>query len=160
MSLKRCSLSETPIVRFVSRADFPQWLPLWEGYNRFYGRSGETAVPDEITQTTWARFFDAYEPLHAMVAERDGQLVGLVHYLFHRNTNSIAPICYLEDLFTLESARGNGIGGMLINAIYEQAKIAGVARVYWQTHETNSAAMKLYDKVGERSGFVVYRKNI
>jgi GNAT superfamily N-acetyltransferase len=148
------------LIRFVARADFPQWLSLWEGYNQFYGRSGKTAVPDEITQMTWARFFDAYEPMHAMVAEIDSELAGLVHYIFHRNTNSIAPICYLQDLFTKETVRGKGVGRLLINAVYEQARIAGVIRVYWQTHETNNIAMKLYDKVAERSGFVVYRKNV
>jgi GNAT superfamily N-acetyltransferase len=109
---------------------------------------------------TWARFFDAYEPVYALVAEDDGQLVGLVHYLFHRSTISIAPTCYLQDLFTKESARGKGVGRALINAVYDQAKLAGVTRVYWQTHESNSTAMKLYDQVAERSGFVVYRKNI
>jgi GNAT superfamily N-acetyltransferase len=109
---------------------------------------------------TWTRFFDAYEPVHALVAEDEGQLVGLVHYLFHRTTISIAPICYLQDLFTKESIRGKGIGRNLINAVYDQAKLAGSPRVYWQTHESNSTAMKLYDKVAERSGFVVYRKNI
>ena len=149
-----------PNIRFVNPADFPQWQPLWEGYNKFYGRSGATAVPNEITQMTWSRFFDAYEPVHAMVAEKYGQLVGLVHYIFHRNTNSISPICYLEDLFTTEPARGKGVGRKLINAVYEQAKIAGVTRVYWQTHESNSTAMQLYDKVAERSGFVVYRKDV
>jgi len=147
-------------IRFAVRTDFAQWLPLWEGYNKFYGRFGPTALPDEITRMTWARFFDAYEPVHAMVAEEEGQLVGLVHYLFHRSTISIAPTCYLQDLFTQESARGKGVGRMLINAVYEQAKLAGLTRVYWQTHESNSTAMKLYDKVAEHSGFVVYRKNI
>jgi GNAT superfamily N-acetyltransferase len=137
-----------------------QWLPLWNGYNAFYGRSGPTALPDEITQVTWARFFDAYEPVCAMVAEDEGQLVGFVHYIFHRSTISIAPTCYLQDLFTRESARGRGIGRALINAVYEQATLAGVPRVYWQTHESNSTAMKLYDQVAKRSGFVVYRKDI
>jgi len=109
---------------------------------------------------TWARFFDAYEPVHAIVAEAQGELVGLVHYLFHRSTISIAPTCYLQDLFTTESARGKGIGRKLINAVYEQARLAGAARVYWLTHETNITAMQLYDKVADRSGFVVYRKNM
>ncbi len=149
-----------PTIRFVARADFSQWLPLWEGYNGFYGRSGKTALPDEITHMTWARFFDAYEPVRAMVAEDQGQLVGLVHYLFHRNTISIAPTCYLQDLFTKESARGKGIGRALINAVYGQARLAGVARVYWHTHESNSTAMRLYDQVAEKPGFVVYRQNI
>jgi GNAT superfamily N-acetyltransferase len=117
-------------------------------------------LPDEITQITWARFFDAYEPVHAMVAEHEGRLVGLVHYLFHRSTISIAPTCYLQDLFTDASTRGQGVGRALIGAVYGQATLAGVSRVYWLTHETNSTAMKLYDQVAERSGFVVYRKNI
>jgi len=150
----------TPIIRFATQADFPQWLPLWQGYNTFYGRSGATALPDDITQTTWARFFDTYEPVHAMVAEHDGRLVGLVHYLFHRSTISIAPTCYLQDLFTDQTTRGKGVGRALINAVYEQAKLAGVTRVYWLTHETNSTAMKLYDQVAERSGFLVYRENV
>ena len=153
-------MSLAPIIRFVVRTDFPQWLPLWEGYNKFYGRSGQTALADEITRMTWARFFDAYEPVHALVAEDEGQLVGLVHYLFHRSTISIAPACYLQDLFTKESTRNKGIGRKLISAVYEQALLAGVARVYWHTHESNSSAMKLYDQVAERSGFVVYRKDI
>ena len=147
-------------IRPVVRSDFSLWLPLWEGYNKFYGRFGPTALPDEITRMTWARFFDAYEPMHALVAEDDGQLVGLVHYIFHRNTISIAPTCYLQDLFTRESVRGKGVGRSLISAVYEQAKLAGLPRVYWHTHESNTTAMKLYDKVAERSGFVVYRKNI
>jgi GNAT superfamily N-acetyltransferase len=153
-------MSVVPTIRFVIRADIPQWRPLWEDYNKFYGRSGKAALPDEITQMTWARFFDAYEPVRAIVAEDEGQLVGLVHYIFHRSTISIAPTCYLQDLFTRESARGTGIGWRLINAVYEQAKLAGLTRVYWHTHESNSPAIKLYDQVAERSGFVVYRKNI
>jgi GNAT superfamily N-acetyltransferase len=147
-------------IRPVSRADFAQWLPLWDGYNAFYGRSGATALPAEITQTTWARFFDAYEPVHALVAESDGRLVGLVHYLFHRSTTMLGPICYLQDLFTDETARGKGVGRALIDAVREQAKIAGAARVYWQTHESNVTARKLYDQLAERSGFIVYRQQI
>ena len=153
-------MSEKPTIRFVVRSDFKQWLTLWQGYNKFYGRFGETALPDEITQMTWARFFDVYEPVRAMVAEDDGQLVGLVHYLFHRSTISIAPTCYLQDLFTKESTRGKGIGRRLIHEVYEQARLAGVARVYWHTHQSNCTAMQLYDKVAEHSGFVVYRKNV
>lgn len=149
-------MSSLLIVRPVDRADFPQWEPLWQGYNRFYERT----LPSEITQMTWSRFFDAYEPVHAMVAEEDGQLLGLVHYIFHRNTTMIAPTCYLQDLFTLEAARGKGIGRTLIEAVYEQARNAGAPRVYWQTHETNLTAMKLYDQVAERSGFIVYRKQM
>lgn len=146
-------------IREVSREDWQAWLPLWQGYNAFYGRSGPTALPLEITEKTWERFFDPLEPVHALVAEDgEGQIVGLVHYLFHRSTISVPDTCYLQDLFTLEASRGTGVGRALIGAVYERAKAAGSSRVYWHTQETNKTAMLLYDKVAERSGFTVYRK--
>ena len=146
------------LVRHVVDQDYDQWLPLWDGYNAFYGRAGATALAPEITQMTWSRFFDAYEPMHALVAESEGKLVGLTHYLFHRSMTSIAPLCYLSDLFTNEAARGKGVGRSLIEAVCDKARAAGSPRVYWQTHETNHTARELYDKVAELSGFIVYRK--
>nr|MEA2798671.1 hypothetical protein [Phenylobacterium sp.] len=147
-------------IRPIREGDFDAWAPLWEGYNAFYGRSGATALPAEITGATWARFFDDAEPVHALVAERGGRLVGLVHYLFHRSTTMIGPICYLQDLFTDADARGGGVGRALIEAVYARARAAGSSRVYWQTHETNRTAMRLYDQIADKSGFIVYRKEV
>jgi GNAT superfamily N-acetyltransferase len=145
-------------IRPVVRDDLTAWSVLWDGYNRFYGRHGETALPIEVTKLTWARFFDPYEPMFALVAEREGELIGLAHYLFHRSTTQIGPSCYLQDLFTAETARGHGVARRLIAEIYEKAKALGLERVYWQTYETNATAMRLYDTVAERSSIVVYRK--
>jgi len=153
-------MSDAVLVRPIARSDHARWLPLWDGYNAFYGRANDTALDPLVTATTWERFFDAYEPVHALVAERDGRLLGLVHYLFHRSTITIAPSCYLQDLFTTAEARGRGVGRALIEAVYAEARRAGAPRVYWQTHETNDTAMRLYDQVAERSGFVVYRKMV
>ena len=148
------------IIRDVRPNDFEQWLPLWDGYNAFYGREGATALPLEITKTTWSRFFEASEPVHAFVAESDSKLIGLVHYLYHRSTTMLGPICYLQDLFTGKDARGKGTGRALISAVYDRAREAGATRVYWQTHVTNAVARVLYDDVAEWPGFIVYRKNL
>ncbi|GKQ55979.1 GNAT family N-acetyltransferase [Bradyrhizobium sp. Ce-3] len=153
-------MSDDVTIRFVTRDDYAQWLPLWDGYNAFYERSGPTALAPEITAMTWARFFDAYEPMHALVADAGGTLIGLTHYLFHRSTTAIAPTCYLQDLFTNQAVRRKGVGRALINGVSAQAKLAGSPRVYWQTHETNHTAMRLYDKVADKPGFVIYRKII
>jgi GNAT superfamily N-acetyltransferase len=152
-------MSQTMRVRAVRQDDYPAWRPLWDGYNAFYGRKGESALPEHITETTWRRFFDPDEPVFALVAEDQAQLVGLVHYLFHRNTTRVENICYLQDLFTLEAQRGRGIGRALIEAVYEQARSAGVKPVYWQTHESNSAGRLLYDKVARCDGFIVYERD-
>ncbi len=146
-------------IRPVQPQDFEAWKPLWDGYNAFYERSGPTALPDHITQATWQRFFDAYEPVHALVAEADdGQLLGLVHYLYHRSTIAIGPNCYLQDLFTAEAARGKGVGRALIEGVYQRAEAAGCPRVYWQTYNTNATAMRLYDQAADRTAAIVYRK--
>jgi GNAT superfamily N-acetyltransferase len=153
-------MSPKVFIRDVRQSDFAEWTPLWDGYNEFYGRKDSTALPDEITNLTWSRFFDGYEPLHALVAEHAGKLVGLVHYLFHRSSTSLNSNCYLQDLFTVASARGQGVGRALIEEVYRRAAQAGSRRVYWQTHETNATAMKLYDKLAEKSGFIIYRKDL
>ena len=149
---------DNTLVRAVEHRDFAAWKLLWDGYNAFYGRKGETALPDAITELTWSRFFDGYEPMHALVAEQEGHLVGLAHFIFHRTTNAPGPYCYLQDLFTLEPVRCKGVGRALIQEVYRRAEQAGSSRVYWLTHETNATAMKLYDKVAEKSGFIAYRK--
>jgi len=147
-------------IRPIERADHAAWRALFDGYNAFYGRSGSTALAVEIYDATWDRIFDPAEPVHALVADRGGQLIGLVHYLFHRSTTMLAPICYLQDLFTSAQARGGGVGRALIEAVYDAARAAGSSRVYWQTHETNQTAMRLYDQVADKSGFLVYRKDV
>lgn len=145
-------------VRPIEHFDEAQWRELWAAYNAFYDRVGATALAETVTRTTLQRFFDPAEPMRALVAEAHGRLLGLAHYLFHRSTSQIALTCYLQDLYTREEARGRGVGRALIEAVYDRARAAGSPRVYWQTHETNARAMRLYDKVADRSGFIVYRK--
>ena len=147
-------------VRDVEPEDREDWLKLWEGYNAFYERLGPTALPSAVTDMTWARFFDAQEPVHCLVADDGDRVVGLAHYIFHRNTIMLGPTCYLQDVFTSEQARGRGVGRALIGAVYDRARAAGAMRVYWHTHESNATARGLYDKIAERSGFIVYRKDL
>ena len=151
-------MQPTPLIRPLQTSDFAAWKSLWDGYNVFYGRDGATALPDDVTRTTWSRFFDAHEPMHALVADREGELLGLAHFLYHRSTIQLQPTCYLQDLYTLESARGRGVARALVEAVSDHARTTGTPRLYWQTHETNAVAMRLYDRIAQKSGFLVYRK--
>ncbi|QJQ00350.1 GNAT family N-acetyltransferase [Herbaspirillum rubrisubalbicans] len=147
-------------IRSAQQDDYPQWKILWDDYNAFYGRSGATALPLQITHATWSRIHDASEPVHALVAESEGKLLGLAHYLYHRNTILIGPTCYLQDLFTTEAARGRGVARALIEQLYRRAADEGAERVYWHTHHSNATARRLYDTLAIDSGFIVYRKNL
>jgi GNAT superfamily N-acetyltransferase len=147
-------------VRAVTPQDYDAWRPLWDEYNAFYERTGPTALPEEVHETTWRRFFDASEPVHCIVAERDGKVVGFCHYLYHRSTSRLERMCYLQDLFTAPDYRGHGIGRALILQVYEIAKQAGSKRVYWVTHTTNTPGRTLYDKVAKNFGFIQYAKDL
>ena len=142
------------IIRDLAAADRAQWAPLWAGYLAFY----KSALPDDVTETTFQRFLDPSEPMFALVAEREGKLVGVVQCVLHRATWTKTHYCYLEDLFVAPDVRGGGVGRALIEAVYARADAAGATRVYWLTHETNATARTLYDKVATNAGFIQYRR--
>ena len=148
------------LVRPLREGDRAGWQPLWDGYNAFYGREGTTALAPAITEITWRCFLDAAEPMHALVAELDGRLVGLTHCVFHRSTTRVEGTCYLQDLFTVPDLRGQGVARALIEAVDVLARAQGVKRVYWQTHESNASGRLLYDKVARHMGFIVYAHDL
>src|ERR1700754_4893781 len=115
------------IVRPVRPDDRAAWDPLWQGYLTFY----KSSLATEVTEATSPLFFDPTEPLYALVAERDGKLVGLTHYLLHRSTWAPVCYCYLEDLFVEPSLRGGGVGRKLIAAVETAGRAAGASRLYW-----------------------------
>jgi len=142
------------VIRPLGVDERADWEPLWKGYQTFY----ETVIPDATSAVTWARLHDPAEPMHALGAYVDGRLRGIVHYIFHRSCWTLGDYCYLQDLFVAETERGRGLGRALIGAVEECARAAGASRIYWLTHETNTAARVLYDRLADRSGFIQYRK--
>jgi len=143
-------------IRIARTSDFAQWLPLWKGYQVFY----KVDIADEVTEQTWERFLDASEPMHCAIAEVDGAIVGIVHYIFHHSCWTKGDDVYLQDLFTKPELRGKGVGRALIEHVYAFAAQEKAARVWWLTHESNEQAMHLYDHIADRSGFIQYRKVI
>ena len=143
-------------IRPVSDGEHSAWLPLWRGYQAFY----QTDIAPEVSATTWARLLDPKEPMGAALAWRGDTATGLVHHIRHRSCWTTGDYLYLQDLFVSPDARGGGIGRQLIEYVYETARLQGCARVYWLTHESNTDAMLLYDRIAQRSGFVQYRRAI
>ncbi|RYC32017.1 GNAT family N-acetyltransferase [Lichenibacterium minor] len=131
-------------------------MPLWRGYQAFYA----VEIPDAVSAATWERLLDPAEPMGGALAWEGDEAVGLVHHVRHRSTWTTGNSCYLQDLFVAPGGRGRGTGRALIAHAEEVARQAGCSRLYWLTHETNADAMKLYDRVAEKSGFVQYRKSL
>lgn len=141
-------------IRPISAADHAAWLPLWQGYQRFYNAE----IAAETSALTWQRFLDPAEPMFAALAWQDGVAVGLVHWIFHRSCWTVSDYCYLQDLYVAETVRGGGVGRALIEQVYAAAQAAGANRVHWLTQEDNAQARQLYDRIASRSGFIQYRQ--
>ncbi|MEN5083639.1 GNAT family N-acetyltransferase [Bosea sp. TWI1241] len=141
-------------IRPLDAGDRAAWEPLWQGYLTFY----KASLSPETTDTTFARLTGGEEPMGGFIAQRGEETLGIVNYVLHRTTWSPKEICYLQDLYTVEAARGTGVGRRLIEAVRAMAEAKGCFRVYWQTHESNLQAQALYDKVAQKSGFIVYRQ--
>jgi len=143
-------------IRLLTEQDQSEWRRLWTGYLEYY----ETSVAQEVYQSTFARLLsDDPHEFHGLVAEQDGRLIGLVHYLFHRHAWKIENVCYLQDLYADPQVRGTGVGRALIEAVYDAADAEGAPTVYWLTQDFNHTARKLYDRVGKLSPFIRYGRS-
>ena len=141
------------LIRPLRREDEAEWRGLWTGYLAFY----QTSVPEAVYVSTFARLLgDDRQDFSALVAEGDGRLLGLTHYLFHRHAWKVENVCYLQDLYVDPQARGTGLGRALIEAVYARADAAGAPAVYWLTQDFNATARQLYDRIGQVTPFIRY----
>ncbi|MEP5761419.1 MAG: GNAT family N-acetyltransferase [Litoreibacter sp.] len=142
-------------IRALAPADRKNWDRLWKDYLAFYG----TTLDPEIYDTYFARLM-GNDPLdfNGVVAEQDGQMVGLAHYIFHRHGWKVENVCYLQDLYVDPDVRGTGAGRALIEAVYARADAADAPSVYWMTDRNNAQARTLYDRIGELSPFIKYTR--
>lgn len=144
------------IIRPLEAKDREDWARLWTGYLEYY----ETSVKPEVYASTFARLLgDDPRDFNCFVAELDGRLVGLTHYLFHRHAWRIEEVCYLLDLYADPDVRGTGIGRALIEAVYAAADAKGAPAVYWLTQEFNTTARQLYDRIAKVSPFIRYNRS-
>jgi GNAT superfamily N-acetyltransferase len=148
MTMTEMSPVEISPVRISERQ---RWQELWIAYQRFYG----VELSEAVTESTWQRMHDGR--IHGLGArDRADRLIGIVHFLYHEDTWSMARACYLQDLYVDETVRGGGCGRKLIEAVNAAALAAGANSPYWLTHETNSVARRLYERVARNHGFVQY----
>ncbi|MEQ8283497.1 MAG: GNAT family N-acetyltransferase [Parvibaculum sp.] len=138
--------------RPFAASDRAAWDAMWASYLTFY----ETSLPSETSAGTWARFL-APAPGHiGLIAEAGGAPLGFAHAILHAGTWSPKPVCYLEDLYVKEEARGRGAGRALIEALAAKGRAEGWLRLYWQTDRDNATARALYDKLAETRNWVRY----
>jgi|SRR5690625_1129609 len=144
----------SPDIKNLKEATFEQWYPLWQGYQNFY----QIEIPEEVSEYTWTRLTsDKHPEFYGFAAFVGSELAGIAHVIEHSNCWTKEPYAYLQDLFVAPKFRQQGIARALMQAIYDQTKSRGCARVWWLTHESNQPAVSLYEEIANRTGFIHFR---
>ncbi len=144
----------THSTRLLQSDDFDAWRPLWQQYLDFY----QTDLDEAITLHTWHRIIHPEQAdMIGLGVFVDGKLSGFTHLVFHPNTWSAEPCCYLEDLCVDAQVRGQGLGRALINAAQDLAQQKQCCRLYWVTTRDNHTAQQLYNTLAEQTDFIQYK---
>lgn len=136
-------------IRAIESTDFPEWLNLWNANN--LGHKDE-----DVTSQTWARLNDENAPVHGLVAEDKGEIVGLIQYILHPTTGSLNDICYMQDVFVDPAHRQKGIARTMIEALAKIGKREQWGRIYWMAEGKNEAAQALYKTLGHKLDFTLH----
>ena len=97
-----------------------------------------------------ATLFGPRPAAQVLLAELDGVVVGFALYFANYSTFLAQPGLWLEDLYVQAEHRGRGIGGMLFQAVAEQARAANCGRMEWSVLDWNSPAIAFYKRMGAR----------
>lgn len=139
-------------VRPVEIVDEGRWRELFRGYREFYQLPESEAVVSRV----WSWLNDPDHEVRGLVAEADGEILGIAHFRqFARPSTGTIGI-WLDDLFSVPDARGGGAGRALIQRVAEIAGEEGCSVIRGITASDNHQAQALYDKVGTRTNWVTY----
>lgn len=130
----------------VTRDSLAEVLPLIAQYQIFYGAKPDLARNAEF-------FGELIEDTNRgiqFVYRRDGAAVGFATLYFVPSSISAQTYCVLNDLFTIPTQRGTGVGGSLIAHCRSYARERGFDGMEWQTAVSNRTAQRLYDRLAAK----------
>lgn len=94
--------------------------------------------------------FGPGSPSRALICEQHGEPIGFAVYFFNYSTWQARKGLYLEDLFVLPAARGQGAGKRLLQHLAAIAVREGCGRFEWSVLDWNQPAIDFYQSIGAR----------
>jgi GNAT superfamily N-acetyltransferase len=135
----------TSRIRPATPADVPVILGLIRDLAE-YERAAEAVVATHADLQ--ASLFGDDPVASCVLAELDGETVGLALWFRNFSTWLGKPGIYLEDLFVKPEARGHGLGKTLLTELVTIARDRGYGRVEWSVLDWNSTAIGFYRSLG------------
>jgi GNAT superfamily N-acetyltransferase len=135
-------------IRRALAADVPNLLPLMRELARFEKYDGAFAVTEEVLREQGFR--RSPPDFHCLVAEENGELVGLLVYYFVPFTYRAKPNVIVKELYVADGHRSKGIGKLLMKAIAKEAEKTGCGLIKWYVAKWNHRSIQFYERLGAR----------
>ena len=136
--------TELTIRRGTAR-DVPTIVALIRGLARYERLASQLkATPRHLRRDGFGRrrYFET------LICRRGGRPIGFALYFFTYSTFMGKPTLYLEDLFVVPAARGEGAGRGLLAALARVAERRGCGRMEWTVLDWNRSAIRFYQRLG------------
>lgn len=145
LALRMATPADVPLV-----LDFIRKLAAYEQLSHLV-RADEAALH--------AALFGARPVIEAVLAEVDGAPVGFAVFYANISTFEGRPGLFVEDLFVLPDARGQGVGTALMARMAAIVRERGWGRMEWAVLDWNKNALEIYEKLGAkpRSQWLLHR---
>ena len=128
-------------IRQAVEGDFEAVLGLIKGLATFQ------QTPEKVLITVEQMIADKHL-FNCLVAENEQkQIVGIATYFYAYYTWTGKSL-YLDDLYVPENSRGQKIGSLLLDKLFEIARAENCKRVRWQVSDWNKPAIEFYKKLG------------
>jgi GNAT superfamily N-acetyltransferase len=120
-------------------------LPLIRKYQEFYKVAD---INDEKNREFFSQFGPSSDKGCLFGFRIDGELVAFATVYFCYASSIISKVAVMNDLFTSEGYRKQGIATKLIKHCERHAKHNGAARLQWVTAASNKTAQSVYKALG------------
>jgi GNAT superfamily N-acetyltransferase len=143
-------------LRPATAADVPQILAFIRALAEYERLLHEVVATEDGIR---AALFGPRPYAEVILAEEAGLPVGFALFFHTFSTFLGQPGIYLEDLFVVPEARGQGVGKALLAELARLAVARGCGRVEWAVLDWNTPAIRFYDSLGARPNqeWTVYR---
>ena len=135
-------------IRFVKIEDLPQLIMLCKAHADFERADYNTYNKQEAL----SKFLFGPNPhLKCLVVVQDDILIGYATFMKQFSTWDADFYIYLDCLYLKETARGRGLGHLIMAQIKTYAISQNCTTIQWQTPEFNTKAIDFYTKIGATS---------
>jgi GNAT superfamily N-acetyltransferase len=132
------------LIRRARLEDLDLIAPLFDAYRQFYNQPpnpdlARSFLTDRLTQNQAVIF---------LAVDEEGNAQGFTQLYPSFSSGAARPICILNDLFVIPSARRSGVARNLLHAAKEFAMQSGAIRLTLATAQDNAPARALYESEG------------